>query len=233
MPARTPRSGFARALVPAGLLFALGAGACTSPQSGLFEQTWCKPTSDMFEIIDDLEDGDAVTCDKSGNWSVAHGDGPGTNNPAPAERVPPAELSATDQVTRAPSLRAQTLAGQGFTDGDWATLAVSIGTRDLALFNEIQFWARSNAETLDIRVAVATSTTAGGTVHWGLPVTLSSEWTLASFALDATGDGLVPESDKNLAEARRIEFQFRAGTASPASFGFWIDDVQLKKRTTP
>lgn len=214
---------------------AFAAGACTTPQSGSFADHWCKTTGDAtLQLLDDMEDGDGKACQNQGSWSVTKGEGGGETTPSPGPILKSDDLSEADLTARGVGLRALHLTGTGFQEGEWAALRIDLADGDLSPYDEIQFWARSDAPGLEVRVAVATDTTAGSDTHWGIPVTVTQQWGDGqgkpfSFPLIGEGDMMVPEAQKDLAHSQALEFQVHASAGVP-SFGFWIDDIVLKRR---
>ena len=138
----------------AGGLTLLSSAGCVEPQSGNTAKGWCRPTDPLlYEIVDDMEDGDGKTCDKSGSWSVI---GWGTLTPRAGALTDAAPLQGSDLTARGPSLRAIQLSGTTNAGGS-ASLFLSLDGLDLTSYEEIQFWARSHSGNLELRVNVATA----------------------------------------------------------------------------
>ena len=205
---------------------------CTEPQTGVLTKSWCQPQSPSTVMLDDLEDGDAASCDKTVAHWVVHGIG--ALIPGPGEEAKPVELPPDDPAWSrvSPSFRAQHLHGS-LGPGDWGRLVLPLANLDLTPFLELDFWAHSDSPVLNIRVGVATATTseydafAGDvmiTQAWGAGGSINNI-PLVGGAL-ARSDG-TPATDADLALATAITFEAPAGGGD---FGFWIDDVQLKRR---
>ena len=63
MPSRSRLTGVLGMVLVAALC-----DGCTEPQTGVLTKSWCQPQSPSTVMLDDLEDGDAASCDKT----VAH-----------------------------------------------------------------------------------------------------------------------------------------------------------------
>jgi Carbohydrate binding domain (family 11) len=202
----------------------LAAVGCMDPQSGIFAEGWCKTADPQtLQMVDDMEDGDGIPCSKMGTWYVAGG---GSLTPPAGNILKAADLPAA----RDRSFRAQHLTGSVEAGGS-AVLGVRLGGVDLTGFQEIQFWARAEGGNLEIRVAVETPSTSGDGDHFGDVATVFTEWGVQgvpnSIALTAltkgTGQVITPD---DLRSSLAIEFQL---VGESPSFGFWIDDIQLKR----
>jgi hypothetical protein len=233
----------------AGGLTLLSSVGCVEPRSGETAKSWCLPTDPLlYDVVDDMEDGDGKTCDKSGAWSVT---GSGTLMPRPGALAEAADLPGDDLHARRGSVRAMHL--QGTTDaGGSASLFLSLNWLDLSPYEEIQFWARSDSGTLQLRVNVATSATTetvqGGSCDPGLgacgdhygdsPFEITEPWgaagnpnSIALAGIAQAGFGQVVPRD--FTQTMGIEFRVTAPAAAATTFGFWIDDVQVKRPPTP
>lgn len=216
------------------LLVALG---CTSPQSGLFEKEWCQPLpkgTTAYQMIDDLEDGDGVPCSKSGKWSVL---GPGATTPPAGDVKSVAELFGDDLTARTPSLRALHLEGT-LDPGGYASFVVPLANPDLRSFKELTFWSRTDGGTLHLRVTVATESITDPD-YFGDTPEITMEW-----GVNSGGGNIVPNSiafgalqtragrqavTDDFAASKAVEFKLdSADNPGVSSFGFWVDDVQLK-----
>lgn len=233
----------------AGGLTVLWSTGCVEPQSGNTAQGWCRPTDPLlYEIVDDMEDGDGKTCDRSGFWSVI---GSGTVTPQVGVVTEAAPLQGTDLTARSPSLRAIQLSGT-INAGGSASLFLSLNGLDLTPYEEIQFWARSHSGNLALRVNVATAASTeaaqGGSCDPGLgpcgdhygdsPFEISESWGAAgnpnSIALAGISQvGFGQQVPRDFSHTLGVEFRVTAPEAVGATFGFWIDDIQLKRPPAP
>jgi len=220
-------------------LLALAAGGCTDPQSGVYAKTWCHPTAAEGQpliTLDDMEDGDATPCAGGGPWIV---DGTGDFTPAKiGSPALPTELSDADKVLRAPSVRAQYLHGTLVPDG-YARIILPLPATlaDLRAFQEIDFWARSDAGAATVRVGLFTASAPDG--DFGDDVVIQPMWgpdgrnTMAANAALAAlrrSDDVTVITPDDLAASTAIQFVFSSDKNGGATtFGFWIDDVQLKR----
>jgi hypothetical protein len=225
-----------RFLAAGAALAALGVG-CTEPQTGLIAATWCHPgpTPDgtTLVVLDDMEDGDDRPCvAAAGSWSV--GVTAGEVTPAPGMKVEPQELDGALAVTRnPPSFRAQHLAGS-LAAGGHAELVMPLADPDLRGYGEIDFWARSDhPEELTLRVSVVTPSGSDGDYFGDNATMIRDAWGIGGSAnfisLGALKkpDLVTPVTQDELASSTAIIFQLVATDA--VAFGFWIDDVQLKR----
>jgi hypothetical protein len=237
----------------AGLLCAwaaLSGLACVEPRSGLHAADWCRNDEAGSDLIDDMEDGDGAICSKRGAWSVT---GPATTVPGPGGLSTSADLPADDVIARATAIsyRGQHLGGT-LEAGATAALVVSLGSIDLRLYDQVLFWARADSGNAIVRVSVATPETTevaeGGTCDpgasacgelfgddamiaetWGDP-TAEGANNIALAALTQEKTGRMVDVDNDLAGAIALQFRF---TGTGGRFGFWIDDLRLKKKTGP
>ena len=212
------------------LAFAAGGLGCTSPQSGLFEATWCAPKPEAgapFVMLDDMEDGDDVPCNQNaGEWMIQSN---GTITSPPSSVVTPTDLAGVDLTTRAGSLRALHVAGT-LEAGGFVQLALPLGYYDLSGFQEADFWARSdNSAQLQINVAVTTEAAPQG---YQTGATIYPAWGESgrpnNVALDALFSGGTAVAAGDLASSVAITFTYVSPVSGP--FGLWLDDVQLKRR---
>lgn len=215
----------------------LGVLGCVEPESRT-TRTWCvDPEPQSFEMLDDMEDGDGLSCQR-GQWSVRAA---GVVTPLAGT----VDLTGADLSARKPSLRALHLTGATDAGGS-ASLFVAL-SRDLSTFQEIQFWARSDSGSIEVRVNVATAATTdaaqGGDCdpgagacgdHFGDLALITDTWgdqgnpnSIALGALMQTGAGQAVTKDLS----QPVGLEFRVGGAGmPAmNFGLWVDDIRLKK----
>lgn len=203
---------------------------CTEPQSGLLTKTWCQPTAPSTTMLDDLEDGDAVPCaTAAAHWFV---DGDSTLIPTPGQDAKPVELPAGDPAWSrpVPSFRAQYLHGS-LPPGGSGSLILPLADPDLTPYLEIDFWAHSDSSTLNIQVAIVSNgeifgTEAMLTQAWGAGGSINNVALVGGVLARADGTAA---TDADLSAATAIAFQYQA-PAGTADFGFWIDDVQLKRK---
>jgi len=222
-----------------GGLMALVAGGCTDPQSGIYAKAWCHPTAaeaQTFVMLDDMEDGDSTPCTGGGSWMV---DGTGDFTPektgGPAT---PTALPAADQAARAPSFRAQYLHGT-LAPGGYGRIILPLpaALADLRPFQQLEFWARSDAGQVTVRVGLFTASAPDG--DFGDDVLIQPFWgddgkntNPSSAALTAftRSDGATTVTPDDLATSTAMQFLFSSDKNGGAtSFGFWIDDIQLKR----
>jgi hypothetical protein len=213
----------------AALVVVVGLG-CAQPQSGLFAAGWCAPKPEAaapFVALDDMEDGDDVPCNHAaGRWTIQ---GSGTISSPVGGVVEPTELDATDLAVRTDSLRALHVAGT-LEAGGFVQLALPLAYYDLSGFQEIDFWARSDsAAQLQLDIAVTTDVAQQG---YQTGATITSTWGEAprpnSVALDALFNGTTPVAAGDLAAATSITFTYVSSVSG--AFGFWLDDIKLKRR---
>lgn len=227
----------------------LSSAGCVQPQSGNTTKGWCRPTDSLlYEVVDDMEDGDGKTCDRSGAWSVI---GSGTLTPRAGVLTEAAPLEGSDLTARSPSLRAVELSGT-IDAGESASLFLSLNGLDLTRYEEIQFWARSHSGNLELRVNVATAASTdaarGGSCDPGLgpcgdhygdsPFEISESWGAAgnpnSIALAGISQvGFGQKVPRDFSQTLGLEFRVTAPVEAGATFGLWIDDIQLKRPPTP
>jgi hypothetical protein len=229
----------------AGVMLSLLTSGCVEPQSGITVSHWCKPSGSGSLVIDDMEDGDAVTCDKKGRWSVM---GEGMLRPAAGPLALAADLEGDDLTARAPSVRAVHLSGT-LAAGESASLFLALSRQNLTGYDEIQFWARSDGGTLELRVNVlipaTTDPAQGGSCdsgggacgnHYGEPqFEVTERWGSSglpnSIALLVGG---IEQPDpahtvpRDFGETLGVEFRVSAPVDAAQGFGLWIDDIQLK-----
>jgi hypothetical protein len=217
------------------VLSVLGGLGCTQPQTGVLSATWCHPTvadGTGLVMLDDMEDGDDLPCDRAAGPWVVQSDGEVI--PAPDAMVEPGELLGPLAVSRAvPSLRAQHLQGT-LVAGGHATLVLPLANNgNLSGYSEIDFWARSDQPATTLHVGVMTVGLADGDFY-GTDVTVTGTWgdkgnnnsvPLIGGVLKQSGGATV--TPEILASSSAIVFQLVAPDAT--TFGFWIDDVQLKQ----
>jgi hypothetical protein len=227
-----------RFLITGAAVAVLGSGGlgCTSPQTGLVAATWCLPTAAQgmpLVMLDDMEDGDDRPCvSAAGPWSVGVTGGDVT--PAPGTKVEPQELVGELAVTRTPaSFRALHLSGT-LAAGGHAELIMPLADPDLNPYKEIDFWARSDhPEELTLRVSVVTPAGADGDYFGDNASMIRDAWGIGGSA-NFISIGALYKADRTtratpdeLAASTAIIFQLVATGAT--AFGFWIDDVQLKR----
>lgn len=222
-------------------LGSLGALGCVEPESRT-TRTWCvDPEPGSFEMLDDMEDSDGLSCHR-GQWSVGGG---GALTPGAGPLVGTADLNGADLSARKPSLRALHLGGTTPAGGSASLFLVL--TDDLSIYQEIQFWARSETGNIPVRVNVATTATTdlanGGDCdpeavvcddHYGDVALITDTWgdqgnpnSIALGALMQTGSGQAVAKD--LSHTLGLEFRV-GGAGMPATgFGLWVDDIRLKK----
>jgi hypothetical protein len=229
-----------RALGLASLVAAIGAG-CTQPQSGVFDGHWCRPGAadgQPYVMLDDMEDGDSVPCSGVGKWTVG-----GSADFAPTGETVggpaiPALLTDTDRQVLDPMF--EMLAPAGFADtfrahhlqgtiaaGGYGSLILPAAT-DLSAFPELDFWARTDTGAATVLVGIFT---ADGS-YFSEKVSIRSAWDTYSApllgALFRTDGAAVTAAD--LAATTQIELRFQGDlNGNPPSFGFWFDDVVLKR----
>lgn len=183
-------------------------------------------------MLDDMEDGDAIPCNRQGNWSVGGG---GSVTPLPGAHAPGIDLTGDDITKRAPSLRALHLSGT-LDAGGYASLVLPLGSVKLAAYKEVDFWARTDGST-DIMLRVAVNTTTSNGDPFFTTATISSNWGESGNMtkvnnvplLGALVNSVATATADDLAASSSIEFQYQAGdNSSLTTFGFWLDDVQLK-----
>ena len=232
-------------VIASGWLAAMSAAGCVDPQSGAVTRGWCKAVdTQAVLVLDDMEDGDGAACEKKGRWSVR---GMGVLRPTVGPLGEAANLEGDDLVKRAPSVRAMHLSAE-LEAGGWISLFLALDSENLSQFVEIQVWGRSDAGDLTLRANVATVATTeiaqGGTCdpglgacgdHFGEPsFELSETWgatgnpnSIALMGITQVGFGQAVPRD--FTQTLGIEFRFTgpADAATP-TFGFWIDDVQVK-----
>jgi hypothetical protein len=222
----------------------LAGSGCVEPQS-TGSTRWCKAADPaLIEVIDDMEDGDGAACNNAGNWWVK---GAGDLRPGAGKLGRAADLEGDDLMARRPSVRAMHAAGT-LDAGGTASLFLALNRKDLSPYMEIQCWARSDGEALTLRVNVTTAATTdsaeGGTCdpgqggcgdHFGdgaFQVTgvWGSSGLPNSVALTGiTQDGAGQKVPRDFSKTMGIEFRVEAPADAPKEFGFWIDDVQVKR----
>jgi len=215
---------------------ALGSAGCEQPQKGALSAGWCQPAaadSATLLMLDDLEDGDDQPCPSwAGRWSV---DATGLSVPAPGAPVKPQDVTVDLPVAHtAPSYRALYLTGS-LVAGQYAQLTLPLASADLNAYKEIDFWSRSDPNP-SLTLSIGVVTAAGA--YWsdglrGRGAAILSAWgdsggpnNVALAALeDADGNRITAEA---LAASTAIVFRYAA--PADGAFGFWIDDVQLKRK---
>lgn len=233
-------TGWARCLFA---LLALGAGACTGPQSGIYAQRWCHPAAAdnlPYVMLDDMEDGDSVPCSRVGNWTIdGTADFTPTGDTAPEQLGGPAlpvVLSADDQATLDPMFEANAL-GETFrahhlhgtiAPGGYGSLVLPLAPVDLSGFPELDFWARSDVAADTILVGLFT---VDGR-YFSESVTIQPGWGYYSAPLLGAllgADGTAATA-ADLAMSAKIDFRFLADVNGDRStFGLWLDDIVLKR----
>ncbi|HEY8924014.1 MAG TPA: hypothetical protein VIU64_06510 [Polyangia bacterium] len=221
------RSRSSAASIAAVATAALGFGACEQPQKGALSVGWCQPAAaDAATVVmlDDMEDGDAQACQTwAGRWSV---EATGVSVPASGTPVKPQEVNVPLPSSHtAPSERALRLTGS-LAAGQYAQLTLPLSSVDLSAYKEIDFWSRSDSNTgLNLSVGVVT---ASGAFSTG--ATIQGTWGDSggpnNVALAALNGGVI--TDEALAASSGITFRYEA--LADGEFGFWIDDVQLKRK---
>lgn len=216
------------------------AAGCADPQSGIYARSWCHPTTadnQPYVMLDDMEDGDSLGCAGGGSWMVD-----GTGDFAPQKVVGPAsptDLSAADQALRAPSFRAQYLHGT-LVPGGYARIILPLPAAfsDLRPFQEIDFWARGDGVPVTVRVGLFTASAIDG--DFGDDVVIQPTWgddgknNNAAIAAFTRSDGVTHVTADDLSASTAIQFLFSSDrNGGAASFGFWIDDVELKRLPVP
>jgi hypothetical protein len=193
------------------------------------------------DVIDDMEDGDQLTCaslGRSGDWWTAVGPTTATIDPPTDEDFPAFELG-TD--ARAGSTYGMHLGGEGFgrTDDDWASLGFFVAGGDpysLSAYQGIRFYGKANV-ALTIHVVFATATTTptseGGDCqddcndHYALGAAFTTSWkefTIPFASLVQEGWG---EKDKDLGHTLFVYFGYVGPDGGATSFDFLVDDILL------
>jgi len=222
------------------LLLAFLPAGCTDPQSGIYAQSWCHPgaaENQPYVMLDDMEDGDSTPCAGAGKWMV---DGTGDFAPdVSGGPATPTDLPAADQAIRAPSFRAQHLHGT-LTPGGYARIILPLpaALADLRPFQEIDFWSRGDATAVTVRVGLFTASAPDG--DFGDGVVIQPTWgdggknNNVAIAALTRSDGMTPVTPDDLSASTAIQFLFSSDQNGGAtSFGFWIDDVTLKRLPAP
>ena len=226
-----PQAGHESAGV-SGLGASAGAGGMPATTS------FCVPSL----VLDDLEDGDALTCNnqgRGGDWWTATGTTTGTIDPPTNEDFPAYPLGAD---ARPGSNYGMRLAGTrfGHTDDDWASLGFFLAGEsayDLTPYTGITFYAKSRAAATMVHVKFATATTTpaseGGSCaadcndHFAAVVALGSDWqkfTVTFAALEQEGWAPKP---KDLAHSLFVYFGYLGTDAGAENFDFLVDDIRL------
>lgn len=230
-----------RALGLAALLLGLGAG-CTQPQSGIFQSHWCHPNDadqQPYVMLDDMEDGDAAPCAGISDWAVSGSPDFGPVGDTVPETVGgrplpvvllDADQAALDPLFEAvgfgPTTRAHHLHGT-IAAGGYGSLVLPPAI-DLSAFQELDFWARTDGGAATLTIGLFTNDGR----YFSEKVTIQAAWESYSapllgglFAADGT-----PVTAADLATAAQLEFRFQGDiNGNPASFGFWLDDVVVKR----
>jgi hypothetical protein len=214
----------------------LGLTGCDQPQKGARSAGWCHPAaadSATLVMLDDMEDGDDRACPSwAGRWSV---EATGVSVPGPGEPVKPEEVSVELPVSHtAPSYRALHLTGS-LTAGQYAQLTLPLSSVDLNDYKEIDFWSRSDPNP-SLTLSIGVVTAAGS--FWSDGLRGRGAAILGSWG-DSGGPNNVAlaaleDADGNLIDAAALAASaaivFRYPAPVPGDFGFWIDDVQLKRK---
>jgi len=231
-----PQGGGPTAGAPGGASSSSGgrAGGAGAPATG----TFCTPAL----VVDDMEDGDALTCanqGRSGDWWSATGTPTGTIDPSTHEDFPAYALGGD---ARAGSQYGMRLSGTGFghTDDDWASIGFFLdggSTYDLTSYSGLTFYGKSRSGSTKVHVEFATLTTTptsdGGTCdsdctdHFEQIVTLGTDWqkyTLAFDGLAQEGWGVKP---KDLAHTIFVYFGYQGTDGGSGNFDFLVDDLSL------
>jgi hypothetical protein len=244
---RRLEGGGSRAEAPSPLRWAMGlsalavvAAGCTDPQGGIYAHSWCRPTAadnQAYVMLDDMEDGDSLACAGGGSWTVD-----GTGDLAPQKvggPATPTDLPAADQALRAPSFRAQYLHGT-LVPGGYARIILPLPATlaDLRPFQEIDFWARGDGVADTVRVGLFTASAIDG--DFGDDVVIQPTWgddgknNNVAIAAFTRSDGVTHVTADDLSASTAIQFLFSSDKNGGAtSFGFWIDDVELKRLPVP
>ena len=214
----------------------MGLTGCDQPQKGALSGGWCHAAaadSATLVMLDDLEDGDGLGCPSlAGPWSV---EATGTSMPAPGQPVKPHEVTVELPASHpAPSYRALYLSGS-LVAGQYAQLTLTLASVDLNDYKEIDFWSRSDPNP-SLILSIGVVTAAGAFWSDGLRgrgAMIQSAWGDSggsnNVALAALED---PDGQRITAEALAVSsaIVFRYQAPADGVFGFWVDDVQLKRK---
>jgi hypothetical protein len=210
------------------------AGGAGVPATG----TFCSPAL----VVDDMEDGDALTCEnqgRSGDWWSATGTPTGTIDP-PTNEDFPAYALGTD--ARSSSRYGMRLSGTGFghTDDDWASVGFFLAggsTYDLTSHAGLTFYGKSRAGSTKIHVEFATLTTTpssdGGscdsncTDHFEQIVTLGADWQEFTVPFDGLAQEGWGTKPKDLAHTIFVYFGYQGSDGGSGDFDFLVDDLSL------
>jgi len=223
------RSSHGSVTVAVAAALAAGSGACEQPQRGALSGGWChtaEADSATLVMLDDMEDGDDQACPSwAGRWSV---ESTGVSVPASGQPVKPQEvIVALPAAHTTPSARALHLTGS-LAAGQYAQLTLPLSSVDLNAYKEIDFWSRfdSNASSsLSVGVVTAAGAFWTGVMIQGTWGDSGGPNNAALASLSADGGPITAEA---LAVATGVAFRYQA--AADGDFGFWLDDVQLKRK---
>jgi hypothetical protein len=215
------------------------AGAGKSGAGGMPATTpFCTPAV----VIDDMEDGDALTCanqGRQGDWWTAAGTMTGAIDPRTDVDFPAFPLGSD---ARPGSNYGMRFSGTDFghTEDDWAQIGFFLAGEsayDLTPYTGLTFYAKSRAAPIKVHVEFATTTTTptvdGGSCatncndHFEAIVALSGDWqefTLPFASLAQEGWGPKP---KDLAHTIFVYFGFLGTDGGPSDFDFLVDDISL------
>lgn len=195
-----------------------------------------------LQVVDDMEDGDALTCKnqgRSGDWWSASGTTTGTIDPPTNEDFPAYPLGAD---ARPGSNYGMRLAGKGFghTDDDWASLGFFLAGEsayDLTPYTGLTFYAKSRSAATLVHVKFATATTTstseGGSCdsncndHFAAIVAVTSEWQKFTVSFDTLAEEGWGPKPKDLAHTLFVYFGYLGTDGGSGTFDFLVDDIVL------
>lgn len=193
------------------------------------------------DVIDDMEDGDQLTCandGRGGDWWTAIGKTTATIDPPTDEDFP---AYALDADARGGSAYGMHLAGSGFgrTEEDWASLGFFLAGGEpyaLSTSQGITFYGKANVDvTIHVTFATATTTpTAEGgdcvddcNDHYALGAEFTTSWkqfVIPFASLKQEGWG---EKDEDLEHTLFVYFGYLGTDGGPTSFDLLVDDIRL------